>query len=87
MVGGPALIGCRARAKLVPRVLRMRQVPGATTQAVASPCAAVDSTRRNLRISCAAAWHSQRVGSVIGERYAIDVLSCMSRDERVKDEL
>jgi hypothetical protein len=52
LVGGPALIGCEARAKLVPRLPRMRHVPGATTQAVAASSAASIPTRRHACRVC-----------------------------------
>ena len=56
LVGGPALTGCRARAKLVPRRLRMRHVPGPTTHAVAARRRPLFPRADVARVSCESAW-------------------------------
>ena len=87
LVSGSALIGCRARAKLVPRRLRMHHDPGPTTHAVAALRVAFVPTRRRCACQmqvCMELCYDADMSSVTdAQRSARD--GCVHRDERVKD--
>jgi hypothetical protein len=83
LVGGPALIGCKAKAKLVPRVLRMRHVPGSHYTSCRSKQRGVyphapTCCVSDLRICIVYA--RQCASSSVSDAHA-------RRDERVKDTL
>ncbi len=89
LVGGPLLIGRRARAKLVPRVLRMRQVPGAKHRLLHRDERPFPARADALRVSCASAWHllgNVQASASDAQSSVYEALVIAHRDERVKDE-
>jgi hypothetical protein len=91
LVGGAMLIGCRARAKLVPRLLRMRHVPGSHyTYCRSAICGlAPHGPTSYVCVSCESAWslHCSAGKSSVDKAQQSAQDECVQRDERVKDDL